>query len=138
MSVVLARNWGNNSVFKRETALRSGNFSVRRKSGKTKQKAQSSEGGEISLKAAIFVLVGALVVAGILYLYQVNNIAIQGYEVRDIENKVQDLQQENQKLKIQEVESKSMYNIEKATENLNLVNSGNVSYVEMKGPMAMK
>ena len=103
-----------------------------------KKKQNSARHGKASLKTLILALIILLVLCGALYLYQVNNIAIKGYEIRDMEDKIEGLQKENQKLKIQEVESKSMYNIEKATENLNLVNSVNVTYVEMRGPMAMK
>jgi hypothetical protein len=132
MSVVLARNWGNNVAFKRGAAAESRSFVLKKSA-----RAAVSD-GKTSLSAIIFTMVGCVIFAGSFYLYQVNNIAIKGYEVREAENKIQDLEKENQKLKIREVESRSMYNIEKATENFNLVNSANVSYVEMKGPMAMK
>jgi len=132
MSVVLSRNWGNNSAVKRRAATE-GKVFVLKKTGQP-----AVRGGQTSLNTIIFIMVGCVIFAGALYLYQVNNIAIKGYEIREVENKIQDLEKENQKLKIKEVESKSMYNIEKATEDLNLVNSTNVSYVEMKGPMAMK
>jgi hypothetical protein len=132
MSQVLARNWGNNVVYKRGAVFKSGSLVLKKK------KQGVVREGKASLKTVVLAMAMLLVLFGVLYLYQVNNIAIRGYEVRDIENRIQDLQKENQKLKIQEVESKSMYNIEKATEDLNLVNSSNVSYVEMRGPMAMK
>jgi hypothetical protein len=132
MSVVLARNWGNNMAVKRRAATE-GRFFMLKKSTRFAVKD-----GQTSLNTIIFIMIGCVIFAGAIYLYQVNNIAIKGYEIKEVENKIQDLEKESQKLKIREVESRSMYNIEKATEELNLVNSANVSYVEMKGPMAMK
>lgn len=131
MSVVLARNLGNN-IAARRTAQISSSFGLKR-SG-----LRSASDGKGSLSGIVFVMVGCLIFAGASYLYQVNNISIKGYEVKAIESRIQELEKENQKLKIREVESRSMYNIEKNTENLNLVKSANVTYVEMKGPMAMK
>lgn len=132
MAVVLSRNWGNNFAAKRGTAVASSGFVLKR------SKARAVSDGKVSLNGMVFVMVGGLIFAGALYLYQVNNISIKGYEVKAIESRIQDLEKENQKLKIREVESRSMYNIEKNTENLNLVNAANVTYVEMKGPVAMK
>jgi len=136
MSVVLARQWGNNAAFKRGTVTENRIFSVRKVKQKAKQKTESSEKDDFG--AGIFVMAGCIIFATAFYLFQVNNIAIQNYEVKDAQNRVENLEKESQKLKIQETESRSMYTIEKATESLNLVNSANVSYVEMKGPVAMK
>jgi len=92
----------------------------------------------ISLAAGVFLVAIILVGAGALYLYQVNRIATQGYEIRGIEKQIKELNQESQNLKIREVELKSMRNIEKSLENSDLVNSSEISYVEIKSPVAMK
>jgi hypothetical protein len=91
--------------------------------------------GLISWSVAIF---ATIVVAGAFYLYQVNDLATKGYEIKEIESQIQELQKNSQRMKIREVELKSMYNIEKATEDLNLVNPQTVSYLEINGPVAMK
>jgi hypothetical protein len=132
MSVVLARNWGNNITVKRRAAAEGRVFVLK------KSMRLAGKDGQTSLNTIIFIMIGCVIFAGAFYLYQVNNITIKGYEVREVENKIQSLEKESQKLKIREVESRSMYKIEKATEDLNLVNSANVSYVEMKGPVALK
>lgn len=132
MSGVLTRNLGNNVVFRKRTALPSRVFAL----GKTKHGTMSA--GKISLKTVAVSMLGGLIFAGAFYLYQVNNITIKSYEVKDVESRIQSLEKENQKLKIREVESKSMQNIEKSTEDLNLVRSSSVSYIERKGPVAMR
>jgi cell division protein FtsB len=93
---------------------------------------------ELNLSVLIFVLGISVFFCGALYLYQVNDIATKGYEIRDLENKIQELSKESKKMEIREVELKSMYNIEKASQELNLINSGEVSYIEMNDAVAMK
>ena len=90
----------------------------------------------LSVLAAALML--AIFIAGAFYLYQVNSIATKGYEVKDIEKKIQESEKEINKLKIMEVELKSMYNIEKATEEMNLITTSGISYLEVDGPVAMK
>jgi hypothetical protein len=84
------------------------------------------------------VLVLMVFVFGAFYLYQVNDLATKGYEIRDIENRIQTLEKESKKMQIKEVELRSMYNIEKSTQDLNLVNPQSITYVEMDGPVAMR
>ena len=103
-----------------------------------KERSSQKESDYPGLAVVGFVLIGVAFLAGALYLYQVNSIATKGYELREIENKIQESEKEINKLKIKEVELKSMYNIEKATEGLNLVTASEISYLDITGPMAMK
>lgn len=105
---------------------------------KTEKKLMASGSTRISLIALSFVLVTAVIFFGAFYLFQVNSIATQGFEIEEIKNKIQDAEKENKKLKIKEIELKSMYNIEKATQEFNLVSPEDISYVEIDGPVAMK
>lgn len=93
---------------------------------------------KISLVAWSLILAGAVIFSGAFYLFQVNSIATQGFEINKIENKIQEAEKENKKLEIKEIELKSMYNIEKATQEFNLVSPEDISYVEIDGPVAMK
>jgi hypothetical protein len=86
----------------------------------------------------VFVVAISTFIAGAFYLYQVNNITTKSYEIRDLKSQIQELSKEGKKMEIREVELRSMYNIEKASQDLNLVNSNDVTYVEMSGPVAMK
>lgn len=110
-------------------------FSSRFFSGK---KAVNAGSAKINLVSLVFVVAISTFIAGAFYLYQVNNIATKSYEIRDLENQIQELSKESKKMEIREVELRSMYNIEKASQDLNLVNSADVTYVEMGGPVAMK
>lgn len=75
---------------------------------------------------------------GGIYLYQVNDLIKKGYQIREIENKLNELKKENELSKIEEVDLRSMRNIEKSIENLNLVSSNEVSFLEVNGPVAMR
>lgn len=92
----------------------------------------------LSIIGACFLLAFGVIILGAYYLYQVNDLATKGYEMKDMETKIQQLEKDGKKLQIREVELRSMYNLEKATENLDLVNAQNVTYVEMKSPVAMR
>ncbi len=93
---------------------------------------------KLELKNAWFVLAAAVVFSGAIYLYQVNDLTAKGYELTSLQDKVANLQETNKKGVIQEVELMSMYNIEKATQNSNLVSLNNATYLVLNGPVAMK
>jgi len=130
MSLILMKNYNNRRDFGTERSARMKAFA--------KDNQDANKRGNISLGALGFCLIAGLVFSGAVYLSQVNGIAIKGFEVRDVEKKIQILEKENQKLKIQEVELASMNTIEKSMDSLNLVGPANVSYIEINSPMAMR
>jgi cell division protein FtsL len=85
-----------------------------------------------------FLLVALICILGVFYIFEVNNMATKGYEIKSLENKINDLKKDNEKLKIQSAELKSMYNIEEKTKELNMVVPKNTSYLNIPGDMAMK
>ncbi len=102
-------------------------------------KKEAAFGGtKISLVSLGFIFLLSIFLSGLVYLYQVNSLATQGFEMKEIEKDIQAIEKENKQLQIKEIELRSMNNIEKATEELNLVNSTNVTYIEVAGPVAMK
>ncbi|KKR20126.1 MAG: hypothetical protein UT50_C0021G0004 [Candidatus Moranbacteria bacterium GW2011_GWA2_39_41] len=104
----------------------------------SQKKSFNAGSANLNLVSLVFVIVFCIGIGGAAYLYQVNDIATKGYEIRDLEKQVKDLSKESKKMEIREVELRSMYNIEKASQDLNLVNSNDVTYVEIDGPVAMK
>jgi len=84
-------------------------------------------------------MVGALlIISGILYIYSINSSAVKGYQMKQVEKQISDLEKENDKLKIREAELKSLYHVEEATKDLNMAEMKNVSYVEQTSPVALK
>jgi hypothetical protein len=107
-----------------------------KKEAKMKLKPKSRPGILLPVFSAVLAIM--VFAGGAVYLYQVNDLATKGYEIRDIENRIQVLEKESKKMKIKEVELRSMYNIEKSTQELNLVSPQSVTYVEMNSSVAMK
>lgn len=103
-----------------------------------KSEPKSKGSARIIFLALFFMLISAIFFGGAFYLYQVNDLATKGYEIKDVEKRIDSLEKENKKMRIKEVELKSMYNIEKSTEELDLVIPKNITYVEMDNSMAMK
>lgn len=104
----------------------------------TRQASNQKGGAKISLLGAGSFMLVFIACTAAFYLFQVNELANKGYEIRDLEKKIQTLEKDNKSMQIKEVELTSMYSIEKATENLGLVNSAEASYVSMSGTVAMK
>ncbi|MFZ2975345.1 MAG: hypothetical protein WA055_01800 [Candidatus Moraniibacteriota bacterium] len=114
-------------------------FSMRENAMAKRAVSQNCRGSvTFSPKSVMVLLVFMIFAFGSFYLYQVNDLATKGYEIRDIENQIKKLKADNEKNKIQEVELKSMQNIEKAAEDLNLVSSKGSTFINLKGPVAMK
>ena len=93
---------------------------------------------ELNFKSLSIILGSIIFVLGVFYLYQVNDLATMGYEIRDIEKEIYSLSEINKDNRIKEVELKSMYNIEKTAEDLNLVSTKEVTYLNLNEEVAMK
>jgi len=76
------------------------------------------------------------------YLFAINQTAVQGYSARTVERDIALAKEENQKLKIEEAELRSLSRIESARERLHLVavapGTDTVSYLEAGGPLALR
>ncbi len=64
-----------------------------------------------------------------MYLTVTNEIAIKGYKIQELENKVIELKTENQKLQIQTTQFQSLQNIEQQAKNLGMVPVDHVEYL---------
>jgi cell division protein FtsL len=93
---------------------------------------------ELNFKNLVISLGFIFFILGVFYLYQVNDLATKGYEIRDIEKQIASLSQVNKDNRIKEVELKSMYNIEKTAQSLNLVSTKEITYLNLSGEVAMK
>jgi hypothetical protein len=81
---------------------------------------------------------GLIVLFGVLYLHSMNRIAVQGYAIRAAEKQLASLKQENNQLRIQEAELKSLRRIEEAGQRLNMFESQEVTYIEELSPIALR
>jgi len=93
---------------------------------------------KIGLASAGFLMVLSIVVSSAFYLFQVNDLAVKGYAIRELENKISELEKANKQMQIREMELRSMYVIEKSAKEFNLVSPVNVSYLETKSTVAIR
>lgn len=85
----------------------------------------------------VFVVCGCAVFAGFLYLYSINQTAVKGLKIRQIEKEIAQMQTVNENLKIKEAGLKSLYHIEESSKNLNMSGLKAVEYIEENGPVAL-
>lgn len=65
-----------------------------------------------------------------IYLGIINTSAVKGYEIKKVEQEIEELKKENKKLQIQEAELNSFYNIKDNIGNLNMVEVKDVVYID--------
>lgn len=99
------------------------------------QKKSASFSGFIN---PVFVVLGCGVFAGLLYLYSVNSTAVKGLEIRSIERQITQMQKEKEALKIREAELKSLHKIEQSSRDMNMLELGDVEYIEEAPKVAVK
>lgn len=78
----------------------------------------------------VFVVLACAVFSGLFYIYSVNQTAVKGIEIRNVEKDIAEQQKNNESLKIREAELKSLYHIEEKSKEMNMTNASNVKYLE--------
>jgi hypothetical protein len=78
----------------------------------------------------VFVVLACTAFSALFYIYSVNQTAIKGISIRNAEKEVADRAKDNESLKIKEAELKSLYKIEDASKQMNMVNATSVKYIE--------
>ncbi|MFZ2153656.1 MAG: hypothetical protein WAV16_00280 [Candidatus Moraniibacteriota bacterium] len=76
------------------------------------------------------VAVSACLIVCASYLAIINTTAVKGYEVKSVEQKIEELEKENKQLQIQEAELNSFYSIKDNIGNLNMVEVKDVVYID--------
>jgi hypothetical protein len=85
----------------------------------------------VALMVCIFVLGG-------MYLYTTNRIAVQGYTIGEREKQLALLKRDNNQLRIEEAELKSLYRIEEAGKRLNMFEPTQIHYVDESNTLALR
>lgn len=93
---------------------------------------------KIGLASVGFLTVAIVVFLSAFYLFQVNELAMKGYEIKEVETRIANLKKDNDKMQIREMELRSMYSVEKVAPEFNLVSPVNVSYLELNDLIALK
>ncbi|MEI7425947.1 MAG: hypothetical protein WCK16_03440 [Candidatus Moraniibacteriota bacterium] len=93
---------------------------------------------KISMVSAGFLMTFFIIFTSAFYLFQVNDLAVKGYDIRDLENKISELEKENKQMQVHEMELRSMYVIEKSVQSFNLVSPVNVTYLDISNTVAIR
>ncbi|OGY47629.1 MAG: hypothetical protein A2840_01255 [Candidatus Buchananbacteria bacterium RIFCSPHIGHO2_01_FULL_47_11b] len=74
-------------------------------------------------------LIGFVVVAVAVYLFQVNSLATKGYEIRELESQIKEVRQQNQQLQLAAAELESLESIKNKVAELNMVAVGKADFI---------
>jgi len=84
--------------------------------------------GAISIRIVIF---GLIIMVGLVYLIQTNQVSTGGFEIKELNKKVEELQKESKKLELEAAKLQSLKTIKAATEEMNLVSVSKVDYLTL-------
>jgi len=83
------------------------------------------------LSVALFL---CLIITGFAYLAVINSVSTRGFEIKNLEKRVEDLKEENKKLEMKTADLQSMEVIAQASKALDLEPAEKVEYLEVKAP----
>lgn len=90
----------------------------------------------IFLLSFIFVVLISLL--GLLYLRDVNNLATKGYEIKEKEERLENLKAQSQRLKIELAEVRRLDSLDEFAENQNLVKIKKVHFLSVPGELVAR
>lgn len=79
------------------------------------------------------VLACFVVVFGVMYVIQTSAISTTGYDMRDLERKITELERENQKAEYEIAKYRSMDSIQTRLAKMDMVAAGDIQYVALVG-----
>ncbi|HLD28314.1 MAG TPA: hypothetical protein VJB67_01745 [Patescibacteria group bacterium] len=86
-----------------------------------------------SWRLASVLLVIVTVVFGLSYLMQTNFVATKGYQIKDLEQRVEELKNNSDQLNLQYIELQSMASITKNVKNMDLIATNDVEIITPLG-----
>jgi len=79
------------------------------------------------------VVIVLILVMGTMYLVQVNRATTKGYQIRDLEKRINKIEESNQKAQLEIAELQSLDSIEQRMEKLGMVPVDRIHYVKIPG-----
>jgi hypothetical protein len=92
----------------------------------------------LDLKAVNIAVTIAICVTGVIYLAKINDIAIQGFKMKELDEKQAVLKDNIKKMEMQVAEMQSMQKIQERINKLGMVGVAQVKYVSAGGAVAVK
>lgn len=76
----------------------------------------------------IFLFVALFFTAGF-YLFQINDLAIKGFEIKNLEKTIQNFKESKKDLEVKATELQSLSNIEEVKKELKMIKSEKIEYI---------
>ena len=76
------------------------------------------------------ILVACTLVFGATYLFEINSLSTKGYEIRQLERKIKEMETEQKHLEVQAANLQSINRIQQEAKKLNFVPTGSVTYIK--------
>jgi cell division protein FtsL len=92
---------------------------------------------QINSKGIFIFLFVVTVFCGFVYLWQINSLATKGYKIKDLEEKVSQIKDQNKKLELEVTELRSSARIAEKLKELNLVEVAKIEYLTANGSVAV-
>jgi cell division protein FtsL len=86
--------------------------------------------GQNGLKVLLLVLI---IFVGLSYLYYINQTATGGFNIKGMENQIEEIKKNNKNLQVRAAEMQSLSNIEKASEKMQMVATTTIEYLPAVG-----
>lgn len=80
---------------------------------------------------------GIALAAGFGYLFAVTSVSTQGFRIKTLQTRIEDLQRDNEKLELNIAQLQSGEQIRKAAERMKLVEAANVKYLQPASSLAL-
>ena len=81
-----------------------------------------------------YILIVMIILFSVLYFAKSSALATRGYDIGDLENKIESLQQDNQKIEFEIANYRSIRSIENRLARLGMVEADNIEYANMLSP----
>lgn len=101
-------------------------------------KPNGCRGFKIDLRAVNIAVIIAICAVSVLYLAKINDIAIQGFKMKELDEKQAVLENSIKKVEMQVAETQSMQKIQDRIGKLGMVGVAQVKYVSSGGAVAVK
>jgi cell division protein FtsL len=101
----------------------------KRSKSKTRRKKKMISLNKINIKLTNVTLGVLIAVVGFSYLIQINGLATKGYQIRELEDQIIELQESNDDLELEALGLQSMGNVKDKIEGLNMVAIAETDYL---------
>ncbi|MCA9365159.1 MAG: hypothetical protein KC736_04660 [Candidatus Moranbacteria bacterium] len=102
------------------------------------KRSRIEKSGVMHITLPAKMIVAIVIISGAGYLYAINDNAVSGTNIRDLEREIATLQRNNTHLKVEAAQLRSLKNVEEKTDELEMIETEEVDYIEEESPLAFR